>query len=141
MSISLDLFSRRVVGLGMGNSIKTSLVLKTLNQAFLHKDTGSELMHHSGRGCQYTNSDFKGLMEKHQVLLSMGCTRQWYDNLVAESFFHAIKTEHTNFYNYRTREEAMNSIFEYIEVFYNCERLHSMFGYMPPVYYEELWQI
>jgi putative transposase len=98
-------------------------------------------MHHSDRGCQYTNSDFKGLMEKHQVLLSMSRTGHCYDHAVAESFFHTLKTEHTNFYKYRTREEAMSSIFEYIEVFYNRERLHSTLGYVSPVDYEELWEM
>lgn len=141
VSISLDLFSRRVVGLGMGNSLETSLVLKTLDQAFVHRNPESGLMHHSDRGCQYTSSDFKVLMEKHQVRLSMSGTGHCYDNAVAESFFHTLKTEHTNFYKYRTREEAMNSIFEYVEVFYNRKRLHSTLGYVSPVDYEDLWQM
>ncbi len=141
VSISLDLFSRKIVGLGMGDSLETSLVLKTLDQAFIHRKPGLGLLHHSDRGCQYTSSAFKTLMEKHQILLSMSGTGYCYDNAVAESFFHTLKTEHTNFYKYRTREEAMNSIFEYVEVFYNRERLHSTLGYISPADYESLWEL
>lgn len=141
VSISLDLFSRKVVGLGMGDSLETALVVKTLDQAFLHRKPECGLMHHSDRGCQYTSNDFKALMEKHQVLLSMSGRGHCYDNAVAESFFHTLKTEHTSFYKYRTREEAMNSIFEYIEVFYNRQRLHSTLGYISPEDYESLWKV
>jgi putative transposase len=141
VSISLDLFSRKIIGLGMGNSLETSLVLKTLGQAFIHRTPVAGLMHHSDRGCQYTSGIFKTLMEKHQILLSMSGTGYCYDNAVAESFFHTLKTEHTNFYKYRTREEAMNSIFEYIEIFYNRERIHSTLGYISPVDYESLWEM
>ncbi len=140
VSISLDLFSRKVVGLHMGASLETSLILKTLSQALTHRKPGPGLLHHSDRGCQYTSNDFKVFMEKHQVRLSMSATGYCYDNAVAESFFHTLKTEHTNFYKYRTREEAMNSIFEYIEVFYNRQRLHSTLGYISPVDYENLWE-
>ena len=80
-------------------------------------------------------------MGRHQSILSMSGTGHCYDNAVAESFFHTLKTEHTNFYKYRTREEAMNSIFEYIEVFYNRQRLHSKLGYISPVEFEDLWHM
>jgi transposase InsO family protein len=141
VSVCLDLFSRKVVGLSMGASLETPLVLKTLNQAFIHRQPEEGLMHHSDRGCQYTSKDFKALMNEHQVELSMSSTGCCYDNAVAESFFHTLKTEHTNFCRYRTREEAINSIFEYIEVFYNRQRLHSTLGYFTPVEYEKLWDM
>lgn len=139
VSVSLDLFSRKVVGLGMSDSLHTSLVLKTLSQAFLRRNPGEGLMHHSDKGCQYTSKDFKEFMGKHHSILSMSAAGHCYDNAVAESFFHTLKTEHTNFKRYRTREEAMNSIFEYIEVFYNRQRLHSKLGYTSPEEYENLW--
>ena len=63
-----------------------------------------------------------------------------YDNAVAESFFHTLKTEHTNFYKYRIREEAKNSIFEYIEIFYNRQRAHSTIGYLAPDEFENQWK-
>ncbi len=80
-------------------------------------------------------------MKEHDVKLSMSHGGCCYDNAVAESFFHTLKTEHVDFFKYRTREEAINSIFEYIEVFYNKLRLHSTLGYYSPVEYEKLWDI
>jgi len=141
VSVSLDLFSRKVVGLSMGASLETPLVVKTLDQAFTHRKPNKGLMHHSDRGCQYTSKHFKGFMEEYDVKLSMSHKGCCYDNAVAESFFHTLKTEHVDFCRYRTREEAINSIFEYIEVFYNRQRLHSTLGYYSPVEYEKLWNI
>jgi len=102
VSVSLDLFSRKVIELSMGASLETSLVLKTLHQALIHRNPEEGLMHHSDRGCQYTSKDFRTLMNEHQVGLSMSSRGCCYDNVVAESFFHTLKTEHTNFCKYRT---------------------------------------
>ncbi len=139
VSVSLDLFSRRVVGLGMDSSLHTPVVMRTLEQAFMHRRPEEGLMHHSDKGCQYTSDDFKGLMQKKKVELSMSGTGHCYDNAVAESFFHVLKTEHVNLCTFRTREEAENSIFEYVEVFYNRERIHGTLGYLSPVEYEAKW--
>lgn len=140
VSATLDLFSRKIIGLAMGDNLKTSLVLKTLNQAFIHRQPEAGLLHHSDRGCQYTSNDFAMFMKKHEVKLSMSGTGYCYDNAVMESFFHTLKTEHTDLCNFRTREEAINSIFEYIEVFYNRQRLHSTLGYCSPMEFENLWE-
>lgn len=139
LSVALDLYSRKVIGLSMGDHLQTSLVTKTLEQALLHRKPSKGLIHHSDRGCQYTSKDFKTLMDKYGILLSMSGSGHCYDNAVAESFFHTLKTEHTDFNRYRTREEAISSIFEYIEVFYNRKRLHSTLGYQTPEEYENLW--
>jgi putative transposase len=93
-------------------------------------------MHHSDRGCQYTSKDFKELAKSHGIKLSMSGRGHCYDNAVAESFFHTLKTEHTNLHKYRIREEAQSSIFEYIEVFYNRQRAHSTIGYLSPEEFE-----
>jgi transposase InsO family protein len=137
--VSLDLFSRKVIGLSMGDSCKTLLVVKTFTQGWIHRKPEEGLMHHSDRGCQYTSHEFKILMDRYQVVTSMSGTGHCYDNAVMESFFHTLKTEHTDFFRFRTREEAKQSIFEYIEVFYNRERLHSTLGYHTPVEYELSW--
>ena len=97
------------------------------------------LTHHCDKGCQYTSDDFKSLMQKEKAELSMSGTGHCYDIAVAESFFHVLKTEHVNLCTFRTREEAKNSIFEYIEVFYNRERIHTTLRYLSPVEYEILW--
>lgn len=139
VSMTMDLFSRQVVGLNMGKSLGTSLVTKTLQQALFRRDIKEGLMHHSDRGCQYTSGEFKELMQRHGICLSMSAKGNCYDNAVAESFFHTLKTEHTNHFKFTTREEAKSSIFEYIEVFYNRKRLHSTLGYMSPQEYEKLF--
>lgn len=136
VAIVMDLFSRKVVGLSMGESLKTELVTKALKQAIMRRGVNEGLLHHSDKGCQYTSKEFKELVDSYKIKLSMSGTGHCFDNAVAESFFHTLKTEHTNFFNYKIREEAKNSIFEYIEVFYNRRRLHSTIGYLSPEEYE-----
>jgi putative transposase len=136
VAMVMDLFSRKVVGLSMGDSLKTELVTKALNQAIMQREVNEGLLHHSDKGCQYTSKEFKELVDDHKIKLSMSGTGHCFDNAVAESFFHTLKTEHTNFCNYKIREEAKNSIFEYVEVFYNRRRLHSTIGYLSPEEFE-----
>lgn len=140
VAVVLDLFSRRVVGLSMGDRLETELVTRALKQALYRRLINSELMHHSDRGCQYTSKEFRDLTLSHGIRLSMSAKGHCYDNAVAESFFHTMKTEHIYLTHYRTREEAKTSIFEYIEVFYNRLRLHSTLGYMSPLEFEKAWE-
>lgn len=137
VAIVMDLFSRKIVGLRMGNTLHTDLVTNALKQALFHRNANEGLMHHSDRGCQYTSKEFRELTRRHGIQLSMSDKGHCYDNAVAESFFHTLKTEHTNFYDYKIREEAQNSIFEYIEVFYNRKRMHSTVGYLAPEEFEK----
>ena len=138
LTVFLDLFSRRVVGMSMGDTLETSLVIKALKQAICHRGVHEGLMHHSDRGCQYTSKEFKEITRHYGIELSMSAKGRCYDNAVAESFFHTLKTEHTNHCNFKTRSEATNSIFEYVEVFYNRKRLHSFLGYQSPEDFEVL---
>lgn len=141
VAIVLDLFSRKVVGLSMGERLETVLVTKALKQALYQRCIiEKDLMHHSDRGCQYTSKEFRELTLRHGIQLSMSAKGHCYDNAVAESFFHTLKTEETHLRRYRTREEAKMCIFEYIEVFYNRQRMHSTLGYMTPKEYEEVWE-
>lgn len=140
VAVVLDLFSRRVVGLSMGDRLETELVTRALKQALYRRLINSELMHHSDRGCQYTSKEFRDLTLSYGIQLSMSAKGHCYDNAVAESFFHTMKTEHIYLTHYRTREEAKTSIFEYIEVFYNRLRLHSTLGYMSPLEFEKAWE-
>ena len=140
VAVVLDLFSMRVVGLSMGDRLETELVTRALKQALYRRLINGELMHHSDRGCQYTSKEFRDLTLSHGIRLSMSAKGHCYDNAVAESFFHTMKTEHIYLTHYRTREEAKTSIFEYIEVFYNRLRLHSTLGYMSPLEFEKAWK-
>lgn len=138
VAIVLDLFSRKVVGLSMGESLETKLIVQALKQAVCHRESKGGLIHHSDRGCQYTSQEFEKLTQEHNIKLSMSAKGYCYDNAVAESFFHTLKTEHTNHCNFKTRKEGIISIFEYVEVFYNRRRSHSYLGYCSPEEYEKL---
>jgi transposase InsO family protein len=136
----LDLFSRRIVGLSMSNRMTDSLVIAALQQALVHRQPQSSLMHHSDRGSQYTSKDFQELLKKYCIIASMSGAGNCYDNAAMESFYHTLKTEHIYFENYTTRERAKQSIFEYVEVFYNRQRRHSTLGYVSPEVFENQWQ-
>ena len=115
VAVVLDLFSRRVVGLAMHERMTADLVLAALEQAILHRQPGKGLVHHSDRGSQYTSDDFQKLLLMYSMIASMSGTGNCYDNAAMESFFHTLKTEHVYFERYKTREEAKQSIFEYVE--------------------------
>ena len=89
---------------------------------------------------QYASNSHREIVEQHHIIQSMSNKGNCFDNAVAESFFHTLKTEHTHLNVYKTREEAKNSIFEYIEVFYNRKRLHSTIGYTSPETFETCWE-
>jgi len=135
----LDLFSRRIVGLAMSERMTTGLVLNALNQAVMHRQPSAGLIHHSDKGSQYTSKDFQKQLKMYCMIVSMSGTGNCYDNAAMESFFHTLKTEHTYFEHYNTREQAKQSIFEYVEVFYNRKRRHSTLGYSSPAAFEKKW--
>jgi putative transposase len=98
------------------------------------------LLWHTGRGSQYASNNHRGLLKDHGIIQSMSRKGNCWDNAVAESFFHTLKTGQVNHKQYKTRIEAQQDIFEYIEVFYNRQRLHSKNYYWSPVDYEEMQQ-
>jgi transposase InsO family protein len=136
----LDLFSRRIVGLSISDRMTDDLVIAALQQALNHRQPHAGLLHHSDRGSQYTSSDFQQLLSRHSIIASMSGRGNCYDNSAMESFFHTLKTEHIYFEHYQTREQARQSIFEYVEVFYNRKRRHSTLGYVSPAVFEKQWQ-
>jgi transposase InsO family protein len=138
LAIVLDLFSRQIVGWSMSHCLGQEIVLQALRQALLRRKPGHGLIFHSDQGVQYACQAFRELLIKHRILQSMSGKGNCYDNAVAESFFHTLKTELVYFEDYQTREEARKSIFEYIEVFYNRERRHSALNYLSPVNFEQL---
>ncbi len=135
----LDLFSRHIVGLAMSERMTSDLVLSALQQAITHRNPDTGLTHHSDKGSQYTSDNFQLLLKKYSMIASMSGTGNCYDNAAMESFFHTLKTEHIYFETYYTREQAKQSIFEYVEVFYNRKRRHSTLGYLSPAAFEKQW--
>ena len=132
----LDLFSRKIVGLAIDSHMTAELVLRALKQALTHRCPPAGVVHHSDRGSQYTSRALKLLADNHGVQLSMGKVANAYDNAVAESFFHTLKTELIYFQSYKNLEEAKMNIFRYIYGFYNQTRRHSTLGYLSPHQFE-----
>jgi transposase InsO family protein len=138
LASTLDLYSRKVVGWSMSASMLTSLVEGALQMAIDRRSPLAGLLHHSDRGVQYAAHAFQGLLEQHGIVCSMSRKGNCYDNAVKESFFHTLKTELCDHEHYRTRAQARASVFEFIEVFYNRQRLHSTLGYRSPTEFEAL---
>ena len=134
----IDLFNRGVVGWSMKERMTRELVMEALEQAVCRRRPGAGLIHHSDRGSQYASDDYQRLLAHHGAKSSMSGKGNCYDNACAETFFKTLKTELVYFERYKTRNEAKESIFEYIEVFYNRERKHSTLGYRSPVEFERL---
>jgi putative transposase len=131
----LDLYSRKIVGWSMSSRLVAELALDALQQAIMRRGA-VPLIFHSDRGTQYASREYQQELQRYRIFGSMSGAGNCYDNACAESFFHTLKTEHIYFEHYTTRQEAIASIFEYIEVFYNRQRLHSYLGYMSPVNFE-----
>jgi len=134
----MDLYSRRIVGWAMDSRICRHLVEQAFYMACFNRSPGPGLLHHSDRGSQYASGDYQKLLKAHGVVCSMSRKGNCWDNAVMESFFGTLKTELVYHRIYETRKEAQSDIFEYIEVFYNRQRLHSALGYRSPVAYEQL---
>ena len=140
LSAVMDLYSRRIVGWSMSADIDAELVCDALRMAVLQRQPDDGLMHHSDRGRQYTAGDFVKLLNEHKITCSMSRKGNCWDNAVMESFFGSLKTEWTLGKSYKTRAEAMQDIFKYVEVFYNRKRRHASLGYVSPAAYEELYE-
>jgi putative transposase len=140
LSVVLDVFSRRIVGWSMSSNLDAALVSEALRMALLQRRPGEGLLHHSDRGVQYTSGDFVKLLNEHGITCSMSRKGDCWDNAVTESFFGSLKTEWTLEKSYRTRAEAKQDVFQYIEVFYNRKRRHASLGYVSPAEYEERYE-
>jgi len=132
----IDLFSRKVVGWSMSDRMKTSLVNDAMQMAIWQRKPSKGLIWHTDRGSQYASKDHRALLKLHGIEQSMSRKGDCWDNAVAESFFHTLKTELVFHERYKTREQAKASIFEYIEVFYNRKRRHSANNMMSPANFE-----
>ena len=137
LAVVLDLYSRLIVGWDLSDRLTADLITSALGRAVDRRQPESRLIFHSDRGRQYDSQEVRSLLDQHNMRPSMGETGSCYDNAVTESFFHTLKTEHTFFERYQTREEARHSIFQYIEVFYNRQRLHSTIGNLSPWQFEQ----
>jgi putative transposase len=141
LAVILDLFSRSVVGWALDSTLATRLPLAALDVAVRRRRPTSGLLHHSDRGCQYTSAQYRDVLNRLGVTVSMSRRGNCWDNAVAESFFASLKNELVYRRSWPTRLELHNAVFEYIEVFYNRRRLHSSLGYKTPAATEEIYAL
>ncbi len=141
LAVIIDLFSRKVIGWAMSNRMKASLVKDALSMAYWRRKPEKGLIHHSDRGSQYAGGDYRKLLGIYGMICSMSRKGDCWDNAVAESFFHSLKTEWTSDMLYRTRNDARNDVIKYIEMFYNSQRLHSYLGYKQPNDFEKSFML
>jgi transposase InsO family protein len=132
----IDLASRRIVGFAVADHMRTELISDALTMALGLRQPSPGLIFHSDRGSQYTSKEYRALLAAHGIRQSLSRPRQCWDNAVAESFFSTLKLELVYRQPFPTKEAARAAVFDYVEVFYNRQRLHSSLGYLSPVEYE-----
>jgi transposase InsO family protein len=140
LSVVMDVFNREIVGWAMHDRLKKDLVVTALHKAILNRDPQPGLIFHADRGSQYARSEVGKILQARGIRQSM-CGKTSYDNAMMESFFSSLKKELVRLLTFHSRSQALRSIFEYIEIFYNRQRRHSALNYMTPVeYYREATQ-
>lgn len=137
LAVFIDLFSRKVVGWSMSESMTASLVVNAFRMAVFRQKRKAPKIVHSDRGSQYCSEAFRKEIKPYGCKRSMSRKGDCWDNSVAESFFGTLKTELVHQEKYKTREQARLSIFDYIETFYNKRRMHSYLHYLSPTEFEK----
>jgi transposase InsO family protein len=136
LTVIIDLFSRAVVGWAMHRRMTSKMNVDALQMALSRRCGQAPAMLHSDQGSQYAAADYQAMLKRYDIRCSMSRKGDCWDNAVAESFFHTLKTELVHHEDYCTRKAAKASIFEYIEVFYNRQRRHSHLDQQAPLAYE-----
>jgi transposase InsO family protein len=132
----MDLNSRKIVGWAMGERIDTGLILKALSMALRHRQPPAHLLFHSDRGVQYASADYRRALAQSGLIASMSRRGNCYDNAAMESFWSTLKLELVYRRNFENRAQARQEIFDYIEAFYNRQRIHSALAYLSPFDFE-----
>jgi putative transposase len=133
----LDLYSRAIVGWAMSKTVDTKLAMDALQMAIDQRGAAPQILH-SDQGAVYGAAPYRAILARHQIQQSMSRKGDCWDNAPMESFFGSLKTELVVHCEYRTRDEARASLFDYMEVFYNRQRRHSAIGYLAPLAFEAL---
>lgn len=132
----MDLYSRKIIGWAMSPTMHTELVIRALLMAIGQRKPVAGLLLHSDRGSQYASHEYQDLLKQHGIICSMSRKGNCWDNAVMERFFLNLKMERVWQRDYANHLEAVKDITEYIVGFYNCVRLHSTLGNLPPMIYE-----
>lgn len=139
LAVILDLFSRRVVGWASSSSLGAELACRALDMAIFRRGKPKDLVYHSDRGVQYAGWAFRRRLKCYGVTPSMSRKGNCYDNAVAESFFDTLKVEFVYRYNFASRQGARMLLADFIEEFYNVNRIHSSLDYCSPAEFENSW--
>lgn len=134
--VFIDLFSRMVVGWELSETLHHGFVLNAFYRAFWRRKPGKALLVHSDRGIQYACEAFKNALKECYCIQSMSRKGDCWDNAVAESFFHVLKSELGE--SFFSKDHAFQELFQYIEIDYNRKRTHSTLGYFSPAYFENM---
>jgi len=134
-----DLFTGNIVGYAMGERLTRNLVSQSLIRAVAAKRPPEGLIHHSDRGSQYCSHEFRNILGRFGLTASMSRKGNCYDNAPMESFWGTLKQELVHHRRYRTRQEAIRDITEYIEIFYNRQRRQARLGFLSPAVYEQIF--
>ena len=137
LAVLLDLYSRKVVGWAFGAHANTALHQAALGMAVAQRKPKAGLIHHTDRGAVYSAAPYRAQLAKTNIIPSMNGRKTAYDNAVAESFFSNLKNEWVHHHDFKSREEAGLALFDYIECFYNTQRIHQSLGYLTPVEMEK----
>ncbi|MCL6625068.1 MAG: IS3 family transposase [Alicyclobacillus shizuokensis] len=135
----MDLFTRKIVGWHADSRMTKALVIKALEQAVCRERPKGPVLHHSDRGSQYASHDYQQKLREYGMIPSMSRRGNCYDNACMESFHSVLKRELVYQEKFKTRDEAKRRIWEYIEVWYNRQRIHSSLGYMTPMEFEKAY--
>lgn len=133
----MDMNSKHIVGWAMSDRMTKELTIRALMMAIHRGGYSDGVLHHSDRGSQYASLDYQRILAEHHMVCSMSRKGNCYDNAWAESFNATVKMECVYLNHFKTRLEAHQTLFEYIEVFYNRYRIHSALGYLTPEEYEK----
>jgi putative transposase len=136
LAVVMDLCSRMVVGWSMSERMTSQLVIDALQMAIWRRKRPQGVIIHSDRGSQYCSHDYQKLLTENGFICSMSKRGDCYDNASMESWNHSFKVEAIHGEKFKTRADAKNHVFEYIDIYYNRKRLHSGLGYLSPVYFE-----
>lgn len=136
-----DIFTKEIVGYAMDGQMTKELVSRSLQRAVASKQHVQGLFHHSDRGSQYCSKDFRKILERFGMKASMSRKGNCYDNAPMESFWGTLKSELVHHKRYITRQEAIQEITEYIEIFYNRQRRQAKLGFLSPAAYEQQFYV
>lgn len=137
LAVVIDLFSRKVVGWQLSNTMDSQMVLNAIDKAILDRKPAHNLVVHSDRGSQYCSHIYQEFLAKNKIRCSMSSHGNPYDNSCAESFFHSLKVEWLHNKTFCNITDLYSELLYYIEVFYNRQRLHSYLGYLSPDSFEQ----